>query len=173
MFSKASLPEPLQSALESGIASVVKGYLDNGINLNLHDGKREHQGRPLLSFASMNGHTHVMELLIKRGAKVDKADSHGRTPLSWAAEYGQLNAVKLLIQHGAKPNTKDKEWDTPLSWVIHNGTGDKIDKVHDYLVAQGAKAELSYSFLGRCAYKVKVNVNMWKFKIKTRICPML
>jgi ankyrin repeat protein len=139
MFSKSNLPKKLQSALEEGNAHAVQEYLEGGINPNLRDGNKVNQGRPLLSFASMNGHTQVVELLIERGAKVDKPDFHGRTPLSWAAEYGQLDAVKLLVHHGANVNTEDKERETPLSWVVHVGTGKETDNVHDYLVAQGAK----------------------------------
>jgi ankyrin repeat protein len=166
MFSKPILPERLQSALDKGVPRVVQEYLDNGIDPNLRNHDRVHHGRTLISFASMNGHTEVIGLLIKHGAKVDKPDFHGRTPLSWAAEHGQLDAVKLLLKHGAKVNTEDNDWETPLGWVIHTGTGDKIDEVQSYLLSQGAKEKLNHSLLSQLLYKVREKWNMLVFRTK-------
>ena len=55
----------------------------------------------------------VVNLLIKSGANVNKAESeYFESPLILAAKYNHLACVKLLVEHGAninyaKPNTGD------------------------------------------------------------------
>lgn len=116
-------------------------YLNGGDDPNLREWERIHYGRPLLSFAAINGYTQIIELLIKSGAKVDKPDFSGQTPLPWAAEYGRLNNVELLIENGANVNSEDKEWEAPLRRVIYADTEDKANKLYNYFVRQDAKVE--------------------------------
>ncbi|KAB8070483.1 ankyrin repeat-containing domain protein [Aspergillus leporis] len=148
MFSRSEIPEGLRSALEEGKLCDVQKYLDDGTDPNICDNK-QNQRRPLLSSAAINDHVQIIELLIKRGARVNKMDAHGRTPLSWAAEHGSLDTVKVLIEHGANVNAEDEELSTPLAWVVHAGTGDKIEEVHDYLISKGAKIKLYHTFSSR------------------------
>ncbi|OKL55226.1 hypothetical protein UA08_09505 [Talaromyces atroroseus] len=83
-----------------------------------------------------------MELLIQRGAEVDRSDLTRRTPLSWAAEYCQLKAAKLLIDYGAEINAEDDEWGTPLFWLMY--TGPEEDMMHQLCVLNWSQS------LGKC-----------------------
>ncbi|KAE8396934.1 ankyrin repeat-containing domain protein [Aspergillus pseudonomiae] len=94
-------------------------------------------------------------------------ESYGRTALSWAAEYGALDALKLLIDHGANINAEDKEWTTPLAWVAHAGTGD-TQKVHDYLISNGAKIEMHHSFLETLKHSLAAKCNWALFRLNAR-----
>ncbi|KAB8204234.1 ankyrin repeat-containing domain protein [Aspergillus parasiticus] len=166
MFSKPRIPGGLQSGLKKGHLSDVQKYLDAGISPNLCDKEnKQSQERPLLVFAAINDHVHIIELLLKYGAKVDKIDTYGRTALSWAAEYGALDALKLLIEHGANINAEDKEWTTPLAWVAHAGTGD-TQAVHDYLISNGAKIEMHHSFLEILKHSLAAKCNWALFRLK-------
>ena len=58
--------------------------------------------------ATETGLSAGVELLIKSGAYVNKADTLGRSPLMVAAENGQGQLVEQLIQAGANVNMKLK-----------------------------------------------------------------
>jgi ankyrin repeat protein len=61
----------------------------------------DHKGETPLSSAAVNGHDHIVKLLINKGAEFDSKDDDGRTPLSSAAENGHAVVVKLLLKKGA------------------------------------------------------------------------
>jgi len=46
------------------------------------------------------GNLDEMELVIKAGADIERADDAGRTPLLTAANYGDLEAIEILVQNG-------------------------------------------------------------------------
>jgi ankyrin repeat protein len=59
---------------------------------------------------------HVLEAMLKRGAKVDVRATDGEMPLHWAARHGNLASVKLLLENGADANAKDEQRKTPFYW---------------------------------------------------------
>ncbi|XP_028062184.1 integrin-linked protein kinase 1-like isoform X2 [Camellia sinensis] len=72
--------------------------LDSGTNVNFKD----IDGRTALHVASCQGLPDVVQLLLRRGAKVDVEDRWGSTPLADAIFYKNHDVIKLLEEHGAK-----------------------------------------------------------------------
>ncbi|RMZ48479.1 ankyrin repeat-containing protein [Aspergillus flavus] len=108
-----------------GLVPVVQHWITDKTDV---DAKDEVYGRSALSWASGNGHTTVMKLLIKKSyrawwrmAQVDARDRHNRTPLSWAIMNGQVEAVSLLLKAGAAIDLKDDIGGTPLEYAICSG----------------------------------------------------
>lgn len=54
-----------------------------------------------MMLASMNGHAHIVSLLLSLGCSADDQDSSGNTALHYAAGYGWYFCVKVLLDAGA------------------------------------------------------------------------
>ncbi|XP_045506072.1 poly [ADP-ribose] polymerase tankyrase [Colias croceus] len=57
----------------------------------------------------------VMEILIRKGARVNEKNNAGQTPLHVATEHSHLDAMDLLLRHGAKVNACDGRGESALS----------------------------------------------------------
>ncbi|KAF9797966.1 hypothetical protein SFRURICE_019309 [Spodoptera frugiperda] len=57
----------------------------------------------------------VMEMLIKKGARVNEKNKDGQTPLHVATEHAHLDAMDLLLRHGAKVNACDGRGSSALA----------------------------------------------------------
>ncbi|KAM3955302.1 tankyrase [Aphomia sociella] len=57
----------------------------------------------------------VMEMLIRKGARVNEKNKEGRTPLHVATDLAHLDAMDLLLRHGAKVNAVDGRGESALS----------------------------------------------------------
>ena len=90
----------LNAAASSGKTKIVKILLDYGADPNIGDGWH----RSPLCAAATKSYIDTMDLLVKRGAKVND-DAGGSNALWRAAMDGQVKAVSFLIDHGANPNT--------------------------------------------------------------------
>ena len=89
--------------------------------------------------AARNGHTDVVRLLLKRGAKPNIAHDFGDTPLLMAAEDGHIEVVKLLLDGGADPNMADEDKDYPL----HRAAREGYKGIVQMLLDQGADPNLT------------------------------
>lgn len=115
----------------------------------------EPYGSPLLQ-AARNGHKHVVQLLLERGAdpnmadhvgvtplhyankkevaqlllgrgaEMNMADRYGNTPLSQAALNGHIDAALILLDRGARPNIGNIVGDTPLHFAAYEGHKDVV-----------------------------------------------
>ena len=63
---------------------------------------------PLLKAARHNAQTHIIELLLENGAKLEKADGQGNTPLHYCAMRGTVEVAGILLQRGADPYFMNK-----------------------------------------------------------------
>ena len=115
------------------------GDINRTINLIKHGAKinaTNKYGETALHWAVENGHTEIVEALVKAGAKVDvKYD--GVTALHIAAMNGRTKIVEALIKAGANVNekTKDSEGWTALHWAAEDGNTEIVN----LLLANGAK----------------------------------
>lgn len=75
-------------------------------------------GNSALSYASINGHDNLVEILINYGAVVNQMNCDGKTPLNLATEHGHLSTVKLLFELGADINHTDNNGLNPLMYAI-------------------------------------------------------
>ncbi len=86
---------PLAYTAWTGKVSIGKYLLDKGASLD------DPSGWTPLHVAAYRGHLDFVQLLIERGADVNRADKYGGTPLMQAAQNGNLAIVKLLMAKGA------------------------------------------------------------------------
>ena len=93
---------PLCEASDKGDLAIVKLLLDRGADPNVQDGWYD---TPLTA-AAIHSHLEVMNLLIRRGARVQEG---GCSIALWrAAVEGQSKAVTYLIARGADPNQMER-----------------------------------------------------------------
>ena len=100
---------PAMYALAVGNYENLKFFIDNKANLdNVIECKGcfpEHlQIFTLISIAAYEGHFHIIDLLIQRGANIEITDKYGWKPLHLAAMMGHFKTVKLFINKGAQPD---------------------------------------------------------------------
>lgn len=98
---------------------------------------------PLL-YASIHGHTSIVEMLIEKGANVNCEDGYGQTPLAWAVHNGNETTVELLLQRGAKHDSKAKRLESKDSkgrTALLRAAGHGHEAVATMLVERGADIE--------------------------------
>jgi hypothetical protein len=67
-----------------------------------------------LMFCAMGGHVDLIDMLLKKGAKVDRLDLQRRSALHYASWHGRHQAAARLLEAGANPNLVDRQGCTPL-----------------------------------------------------------
>lgn len=139
----------LQRACGKGSLAEVKCYIEKGADPNESD----HCGFTCLHEAALEGHSDVVEFLIKSGADVNKqAQKAGdlETPLIDAAENKHLETVKTLLKNGADVRVYNVDGFTALTKIQNEHTGehgyDEIIKVleeanNKYVAVDGAESE--------------------------------
>lgn len=127
-----SLTPPLVHALHLDHKRVAL-YLATQPELDLE--ATNEAGENGLMMAALRGHLDLVELLIKRGAQVNKA---GWAPLHYAATYSGTNAVAIvrkLLEHHAFVDAESPNRSTPLMMAAQYGT----ETVVQLLLEEGAQ----------------------------------
>lgn len=93
------------------IREIAQLLIDGGADVNAWKagggwGPAGSDGETAIQQAAEFGYTSVVELLIRRGADVNREFKDGRTPLYWAAKNGHKEIVEILIRSGANVNAK-------------------------------------------------------------------
>jgi len=78
-------------------------------------------GVTLLSTASQYGHLGLVEMLLGKGAEVDKGSTRGSTSLLSASFAGHLGVVGALLDKGAEVNTARTDGVSPFYAAAQNG----------------------------------------------------
>jgi hypothetical protein len=92
---------------------MVKFLLDAGVNVNAQNDDEE---TALHLICKYHGdHTHIVEMLIARGADLEARDYRGQTPLHVAERY--LECVEILLKAGSNVNALDNDGHTPIDIV--------------------------------------------------------
>lgn len=107
--------ELLQFSALHGYHRMAEILISIDVPIECHDPK----GNTPLHMAAQEGHTSIIELLIKQGAdKHAKSKFVGNTALNKAAAYGHLNCVQALVRAGADVNLTDNNGRTALHWAF-------------------------------------------------------
>ena len=98
---------------------VIKMLIELEFDMNT-EGKN---GWTALMYASRDGHTEIVELLLRvEGIDFNAKDKNGYTALMSASYNGHTEIVELLLRvEGIDVNTKDKDGDTALRLAASNG----------------------------------------------------
>lgn len=118
-----SKEEKLLDACKNGSLEMVKEltkstFFSKGVNVNVKDS----QGRTALAWASHNGYTEIVKILIDKGVKVnERTGSQKATALLFPSINGDFPTAKLLLESGADVNIADIEGVTPIGVAANNG----------------------------------------------------
>lgn len=85
------------------------------------DSEAEGAQTPLISAVFLRdpqARSKFVDLLLQKGASVNRPDESGRTALSYACEMGYLDAVKILVRNGADPEAADAWGNTALMYAV-------------------------------------------------------
>lgn len=116
---------PLHRAIEDSDYYLVEPLIEAGANIN---GSNDMDETPLhfaLKYSGMP--IKIIELLISKGASVNKRARGVDTPLSLSIRTGRIELVRLLLSNGAKIDN------TALSWAEHSvklGHPEILDFLH-------------------------------------------
>jgi len=78
---------------------MVNLLLENGIDVNITDDYDYNNNNTALSTAVINAKYDVVELLIEKGADINKENNKGDTPLIHAIRFKNYDMVQLLLEH--------------------------------------------------------------------------
>ena len=87
-----------------------------------------------LMYATSQGYTDIVEMLLNKNAQVDRLDSNGMTVLWVATHQGKLKLAEILLKAGADKHGKDKAELTP----IHLAKQNSHHAAHDAMVNPNA-----------------------------------
>lgn len=95
---------------------IVKFLLETGADVNSEEKKSR---KTPLHAAACKGNTEVCELLLEKGAEINRKDYGGDTPLSLALDDNRHEAALFLLDKGADGNTVNLNRWTPLHLAIY------------------------------------------------------
>ncbi len=110
----------------------MKLLLAVGADANEFECQTDRCRTPLIA-AAQGGRCEAVQVLLARGANVNKRMKRGQTALMFASYYVHTEVVRLLLTNGADVNA-DFEGDTALSWTKQKGNGE----IANLLIASGA-----------------------------------
>ena len=116
--------EALQKDSQKAVAALLGS---EALDVNATNDK----GESVLMLAALKGNVEVCQLLLKRGAKVNK---DGWTPLHYAATGPEPKTVALLLARGAELEAESPNKNTALMMAVRFGPEASVD----LLLAQGA-----------------------------------
>lgn len=107
----------LSIAAYTGNFPAVQRLVEAGAEVNFY-------GWPPLIYGAFNGHTAVVDYLLKRGADIDATTENGSTALFFAARYGHLEVVELLLKNKADAKIANESGETAIDWALKTGNTD-------------------------------------------------
>jgi hypothetical protein len=112
---------PLLAAVQRGDRDYARALLDAGAPVDVHFKEATSALAEAVDGSTADeAHARIVELLVERGADVNRRFPDGRTPLFAAAESGNIRVVSFLIAHGARVNERTLD-DTALDAADQHG----------------------------------------------------
>uniref|UniRef100_A0A8C3FFW0 Death-associated protein kinase 1 n=1 Tax=Chrysemys picta bellii TaxID=8478 RepID=A0A8C3FFW0_CHRPI len=91
-------------------------------------------GTPPLLIAAGCGNIQMLQLLIKRGSRIDIQDKAGSNAVYWASRHGHVQTLKFLCESKCPLDVKDKSGETALHVAARYGHVDVVQ----YLCSTGS-----------------------------------
>jgi ankyrin repeat protein len=112
---------PLLTAVRHGDRDYARALIDAGAPVDVHYKEATSALTVALdSSSSDDAYARIVELLVERGANVNRRLPDGRTPLFAAAEAGNIRVVGFLVAHAARVNERTLN-DTPTDAAEQRG----------------------------------------------------
>ncbi len=112
---------PLLAAVRRGDRDYARALLDAGAPVDVHFKEATCAlAEAIDGSTSDDARARIVELLVERGANVNRRFPDGRMPLYAAAESGNIRVVNFLIAHGARVNERTLD-DTALDAAEQHG----------------------------------------------------
>ncbi|ERE80694.1 death-associated protein kinase 1-like protein [Cricetulus griseus] len=83
-------------------------------------------GTPPLLIAAGCGNIQMLQLLIKRGSRIDVQDKGGSNAIYWASRHGHVDTLKFLNDNKCPLDVKDKSGETALHVAARYGHADVV-----------------------------------------------
>lgn len=109
---------PLVLASYNGNASTTALLLDAGAAV---DGDADQHGNTALMGVAFKGYLPIAELLVARGADVNRRNTAGQTALMTAALFNQTAIIDLLLANGADASLVDAAGNSVRSLALAQG----------------------------------------------------
>ncbi|XP_064884448.1 ankyrin repeat domain-containing protein 27 isoform X6 [Columba livia] len=117
-ISKPEFCHPLCQCSKCGPAQKKFGRISaNGLGVNVSN----QDGFTPLHMAALHGHSELVSLLLRHGARISARNAKHAVPLHLACQKGHFQVVKCLMDYNAKQNKKDIYGNTPLIYACLNG----------------------------------------------------
>lgn len=100
--------------VERGDVTRLKAALDQDSDAA---NARDTYGVSLIYLAAAKGDLALTQLLIERGADVNKTSDAGNAPIMVAAANGHVETIKLLLEHGATTDGKNRWGLSAADWA--------------------------------------------------------
>ncbi len=113
---------PLYFAVANHLTAVAEALLSAGADIEAggHTDATGAHYTPLIA-AACSGDMAMVELLLAKGARIERASNNGDTALMAAAKYEHPDIVKLLIAKGANVKAAGPKGHTALIYAAYNG----------------------------------------------------
>jgi hypothetical protein len=134
--------------VESGNVEQLRKWLDDGLD---PDFIADRIGTGLM-IAAWRGDIPMMELLVERGADVNKSNELGEQALMHASWRGQAAAVKWLLAKGARINGDPMQW-SALHYAVFAGHGEVAQLLLDNGADINARSTNGSSVLMMAVYE--------------------
>jgi uncharacterized protein len=141
-------PATYGNQLEAGNIAQLRLWLDEGL---APDYLADRIGTGLM-IAAWRGDIPMMELLVARGADVNKANELGEQALMHASWRGQAAAVTWLLAHGARINREPMQW-TALHYAAFAGQPEVAALLLNYGADVNARSTNGSSVLMMAVYE--------------------
>ena len=143
-------PDPVYygAQVEAGNLSLVRGCLDAGMD---PDYVADRIGTGLM-IAAWTGNLPMMELLVARGADVNRRNELGESALMHAAWRGQVAAMRWLIGKGALVDSPPRQW-SALHYAAFAGQSAAAALLLDYGANVNARSTNGSSVLMMAVYE--------------------